>query len=86
MRVSLSLLLFTTACATPSATRVQVATHEQTATDSAGTPPDALICERREVTGSRLPVTECHTKAERDGTRLQTQTSLATPKAGPSNR
>lgn len=57
-----------TACATPKAENAPAAAKP---TQTADTSRDHLVCRTVDVTGSRLPVRECHTTTE--WARLKTQ-------------
>ena len=56
--------LLVTACATPTQKAAQAAAPAAKPVQTAANSDNPLICGSVEVTGSRMPVHECHTAAE----------------------
>lgn len=69
----LALACLAAACTGPKTTQVASAPAPTTPSTLAAGPskPNDLVCASREVSGSRIPVRECHTLAEWDAIRKQ---------------
>jgi hypothetical protein len=68
----LGLACLSTACTGPKTTQVASAPTTQTAAQSAAagpSNPNDRVCTTHEVSGTRIPVRECHTLAEWDASR-----------------